>query len=152
MNPEFARVLVLFAATIFVGLTVLGWLREDAGIPRAASRRARALFLAKLDRKQRWSWLLRRRFDVCGSAGRRYTISTYRPFNIATDDAVFCVQVNGRIPVYDKLLAQKLLIEADETLFLAHANMRTHSRTWETLAAAARSRYPTLSAANSAVS
>jgi len=148
MNPEFARVLVLFAATIFVGLTVLGWLRDDAGIPREASRRARGLFLAKLDRKQRWNWLVRRRFDVRGSAGRRYTITAYRPFNISTDDAVFCVQVNGRIPVYDKLLAQKLLIEADETLFLAYANMRTHSRTWEMLAAAARSRYPALTAAN----
>jgi hypothetical protein len=148
MNSELARVLVLFAATLFAGLAVLGWLREDAGLPSEARRRARALFLAKLDRKQRWSWHLRRRFDVRGSAGRRYTIASYRPFNISTSDAVFCVQVNGRIPVYDKLLAQKLLIEADETLFLAHANMRTHSRAWETLAAAARSRYPALTAAN----
>jgi hypothetical protein len=136
MNPDLARVLVLFAATMFAGIVVLGWLHEDAGLPRDARRRARALFLEKLDRKQRWSWLLRRRFSVRGSAGRRYTISTYRPFNIATDDAVFCVQVNGRIPVYDKLLAQKLLIEADEMLFLAHANIRTQSRSWETLAVA----------------
>jgi hypothetical protein len=147
MNPDFTRVLVLFAATIVVGIAVLGWLREDAGLSREARRRARKLFLAKLDRRQRWSWLVRRRFDVRGSAGRRYTIAAYRPFNISTSDAVFCVQVNGRIPVYDKLLAQKLLIEADETLFLAHANMRTHSRAWETLAAAARSRHPALTAA-----
>jgi hypothetical protein len=148
MNPDLTRVLVLFVATMFAGLAVLGWLREDAGLPREACRRARGLFFAKLDRKQRWSWLVRRRFEVRGSAGRRYTIAAYRPFNISTDDAVFCVQVNGRIPVYDKLLAQKLLIEADETLFLAHANMRTQSRIWETRAAAARAHHPALTIAS----
>jgi hypothetical protein len=143
MNPDLSRVCELFAATVVAGIAVLVW-REDAGLPREARRRARGLFLSKLDRKQRWSWLVRRRFEVCGSAGRRYTIGAYRPFNISTADAVFCVQVNGRIPAHDKLLAQKLLIEADETLFLAHANMRTQSRAWEKLAAAARSHYPTL--------
>ena len=141
MTPELARALVLFALSLFAGLLVLGWLREDAGIPLDARRRARRLFLRKLDRRQRVSWFLRHRFDVRGSAGRRYTIAAYRPFNISTADAVFCVQVNGRIPVYDKLLAQKLLLEADESLFLAHANMRTHSRAWETLAATARSQH-----------
>jgi hypothetical protein len=146
MSPELARVFVLFATSLFAALVILAALREDAGVPRAARRRARGLFLAKLDRTQRLSWLVRRRFEVRGSCGRRYTIAAYRPFNISTADAVFCVQVNGRIPVYDKLLAQKLLIEADETLFLAHANMRTHSRSWESLVAAARSRHPTLSA------
>jgi len=148
MNDELARVFVLFAATMLAGIFVLSRLREDAGLSREARRRARWLFFSKLDRKQRWHWLVRRRFEVCGSAGRRYTIGAYRPFNISTPDAVFCVQVNGRIPVYDKLLAQKLLLEADETLFLAHANMRTHSRAWETLAAAARSRYPASTAVN----
>jgi len=141
MTPELARALVLFALSLFAGLLVLGWLREDAGIPLDARRRARRLFLRKLDRRQRVSWFLRHRFDVRGSAGNRYTIAAYRPFNISTADAVFCVQVNGRIPVYDKLLAQKLLLEADESLFLAHANMRTHSRAWETLAATARSQH-----------
>jgi hypothetical protein len=148
MTPELARALVLFALSLFAGLLVLGWLREDAGIPLDARRRARRLFLRKLDRRQRVSWFLRHRFDVRGSAGHRYTIAAYRPFNISTADAVFCVQVNGRIPVYDKLLAQKLLLEADESLFLAHANMRTHSRAWETLAATARSQHLMLGKVN----
>jgi hypothetical protein len=117
---------------------------EDAALSWAAKWRARALLLSKLDAKQRRSWRLRRRFDVVASSGRRYTLAPYRPFNIRTQDALFCVQVHGRIPAYDKLLAQKLLIEADEQLFLARANVRTFSRAWEPRMAAARARYPVL--------
>lgn len=117
-------------------------LSEDAALPHAAKSRARALFLSKLDPPQRRSWFLRRRFDVVAQSGRRYTISRYRPFNVRTRDAVFCVQVHGPIPLYDKLLGQKLLLEADEQLFLARANIRTLSRSWEPLMAAARARYP----------
>ncbi len=47
--------------------------REDAALPAAAKRRARALFWSKLDAKQRLSWLVRRRFDVIAASGRRYT-------------------------------------------------------------------------------
>jgi len=142
VTPELARVLVLLATSVFAGLIVLVVTREDAGIPQPARRRARRLFLAKLDGKQRVSWLLRRRFDVAARSGRRYTISAYRPFNICTGDAVFCVQISGRIPMYDKLLAQKLLIEADESLFFAYANLRTESPAWAPLLSAARLRYP----------
>ena len=113
---------------------------EDATLPWAAKRRARALFWSKLDGKQRRAWFLRRRFDVIAASGRRYTISRYRPFNVSAADAVFCLQVSGGVPVYDKLLAQKLLLEADERHFLAHANVRTFSRTWEPLMAGLRAR------------
>jgi hypothetical protein len=116
-------------------------LSEDAALPPESKRRARDLFLAKLDAKQRRAWHLRRRLDVTAASGRRYTISPYRPFNIRTRDAVFCVAVDGAIPVYDKMLAQKLLIESDEQLFLARANIRTFSRAWDPLVAAARARY-----------
>jgi hypothetical protein len=111
---------------------------EDAGLPWAAKRRARELFLSKLDERQRRSWHLRRRFDVVAGGGRRYTIGSYRSFNVSSGDAVFCVEVEGRIPVYDKLLAQKLLIESDEQLFLARANVRTLSRAWTERMAQAR--------------
>jgi hypothetical protein len=142
VSAELVRVLVLFAASSVVAMIALAFTVEDATLPPASKRRARRLFLEKLDAKQRWNWFLRRRFDAVSAGGRRYTISAYRPFNIHAGDAVFCVQVNGRIPVYDKLLAQKLLIEADEQLFLAQANIRTQAARWEPLIAAARSRYP----------
>jgi hypothetical protein len=89
-----------------------------------ARRRARLLFLSKLDRRQRLSWRLRRSFDVIGRSGCRYTISSYQPFNVRTGHGAFCLQVAGQIPVYDKLLAQKLLIESDEQRFLALSNVR----------------------------
>jgi hypothetical protein len=170
MNPEPAAVLAIIAVSLACALAVValavtggrfgmpwieGWcarhpspfiamlaMSEDAHLPWEAKRRARALFLSRLDDKQRRSWHLRRRFDVIAAGGRRYTISGYRPFNVRTGDAVFCVQVEGRVPVYDKLLAQKLLIEADEQLFLARANVRTFSRSWDARMAAARARYP----------
>jgi hypothetical protein len=97
---------------------------EDAALPNAAKQRARELFLAKLDARQRRSWHVRRRFDVTGASGRRYTLSDYRPFNVRTKGTVLCVAVDGAIPVYDKLLAQKLLIECDDARFLASANVR----------------------------
>lgn len=115
---------------------------EDAALPWEAKQRARRLFLEHLDEGQRRAWLLRRRCPVRASGGRRYTLSPYRPFNIRSGDASFCVQVHGRIPVYDKLLAQKLLLEADEELFLARANVRTLSPAWVPRIAAARARYP----------
>jgi hypothetical protein len=115
---------------------------EDAGLLWDAKRRARALFYAKLDAKQRREWHVRRRFDIVAAGGRRYTISPYGPFNIRSAGARFCVQVDGDVPVYDKLLAQKLLVEADEELFLARANVRTLSPAWEQRMAAARTRFP----------
>ena len=111
---------------------------EDAHLPWEAKQRARKLFLSKLDEGQRRAWHLRRRFAAVAPSGRRYVIGSYRPFNIHTPGAAFCVQVHGNIPVYDKLLAQKLLIETDEQLFFARANVRSFSNTWEPLMAAAR--------------
>lgn len=111
---------------------------EDAGLPRAARRRARALFLSQLTPAQRNSWFWRRRFNAVAPSGRVYTIGAYRPFNICTHGAAFCVQVEGDVPLYDKMLAQKLLVESDEQRFLASANMRTSSRAWHDRVAAAR--------------
>ncbi len=115
---------------------------EDASLPADARQRARELFLANLTLKQRRSWHLRRRFDAIAASGRRYTISGYRPFNVSARDALFCIQIVDRVPVYDKLLAQKLLIESDEQRFLARANVRTFASRWGPLMAAARERYP----------
>ena len=112
-----------------------------AVFPREAEARARSLLLSKLTPGQRRSWLVRRRFDVRAKSGTVYTIWSYRPYNIKTHDAIFCLQVHGATPKYDKVLAQKLLLECDETLFLARANVRTQSRARREAIEAARARY-----------
>ncbi len=108
---------------------------------REAEARARSLLLSKLTPAQRRSWHLRRRFDVRAQSGTVYTISSYRPYNIKTHDAIFCLQVHGATPALDKLLAQKLLVECDERLFLARANVRTQSRARRETIEAARAHY-----------
>ena len=116
--------------------------RGEDGVPsEAAENRARELLYSKLDPQQRRSWTLRRSFVVRAASGRKYVVSTYRPFNIRTSDAVFCLAVSGPAPGCDKVLAQKLLIEANETLFLATANVRTFSARWERTIAAARAQH-----------
>lgn len=104
---------------------------RDNAFERAADERARTLFLSKLCAAQRRSWLARRRVTVRARSGTRYTIAPYDPYNIRSNDALFCLQVGGNTPDYDKLLAQKLLIECDEQLFLAKANVRSYSRVWD---------------------
>jgi hypothetical protein len=105
-----------------------------------AEARARELFLSKLTARQRRTWLARRRFTVEGASGVRYTIVPYDSYNIRAPDALFCLEVHGATPVYDKLLAQKLLIECDEPLFLATANVRSYSNEWAPRREAARRR------------
>ncbi len=109
----------IFAALLFVVIS-----GEDFGLPAEAKERARRLFFSKLDAAQRRSWTFRRRFDVVASSGRRYTIKPYGTFNIRSGPELFCVRVDGHMPSYDKLLAQRLLLEADEHLFLSIANRR----------------------------
>jgi hypothetical protein len=106
---------VLFFAVIF---------GDDFSLPSQAKKRARRLFVSKLDSTQRRSWTFRRRVEVVASSGRRYTMKPYGTFNIWTDTELFCVHVDGNVPNYDKLLAQRLLLEADEQLFIAVANRR----------------------------
>ncbi len=126
---------MMYAAWLMVHV-VLPWIGrraagQDSAFDRAADARARALFLSKLCAAQRRSWLARRRVTVTAPSGSRYTIAPYDPYNIRASDALFCLQVGGNIPDYDKLLAQKLLIECDEQLFLAKANVRSYSRQWD---------------------
>ena len=77
-----------------------------------------------LDEHQRRTWESDRSFNVIAASGRCYTISSYGPFNTRSCNDEFCILVETNIPVYDKLLAQRLLIDADEKLFLALANRR----------------------------
>jgi len=116
--------LALCAVSIFAALFFIVISGEDFGLPAEAKERARKLFFSRLDASQRRSWLFRRRFEVTGSTGRRYTIKPYGTFNIRSGVELFCLRVEGHMPSYDKLLAQRLLLEADEHLFLAIANRR----------------------------
>ena len=117
-----AITLAFFALSVLAALVFVVMSSDDFGLPRAAKQRARELFFSKLTSSQRRSWLLRRRFEVVASSGRRYSIRPYGAFNVRCGDDAFCVRVEGRIPTYDKLLAQRLLLEADEPLFLSIAN------------------------------
>lgn len=111
--------IALCGAMLIVALSI-----EDLTLPWPARRRARELFLSRLDDRQRRSWTRYRYFEVRAQSGRRYTVFSYGPFNIRRHGTMFCVRVDGRVPVYDKLLAQQLLIESDERLFLQLANTR----------------------------
>jgi hypothetical protein len=124
-----ALTLVLFALTLCVAALAIVLSTDDILLSRKAKRSAQELFLGTLDDKQRESWRRNRRFDVIGASGQSYTISPYQAFNIACCGELFCVRVDGEIPVFDKLLAQRLLIEADERLFLMLANTRSHRPT-----------------------
>lgn len=119
--------LALLAAAIIIGL-VLAFPIEEGSPLVAARRRARELFLSKLNDAQRRSWAFERRFDLIAPSGRRYTIAPYASFNIYTSETSYCLRVEGRIPAYDKLLAQRLLVEADEEMFLSLANKRERPR------------------------
>jgi hypothetical protein len=119
-----AASLALLAFSLVVAIFVLAFSAEDGMLPRGAKRRAKRLFLSKLSTKQRISWLRHRRFEVTAVSGRRYTLLPYDTFNIRSGGDAFCIKVEGRIPIYDKLLAQRLLIESDERLFLTLANTR----------------------------
>ncbi len=145
--------LVALAGCLVASVALLGgaWYVVNVALPRLEHRligrnafgsqaeaRARELFFSKLTPRQRRSWRLRRRFSVEAASGTRYTVVPYDSYNIRTSDALFCLQVSGATPVYDKLLAQKLLIECDETLFLATANIRTYSEDWQPRREAAR--------------
>lgn len=64
-------------------------------------------------------------FKVVGNkTGRTYTIFPYAVYNILRDDNVnYCIASKDHdIPLYDTMLAQKMLIECDEEYFLRKAN------------------------------
>jgi hypothetical protein len=118
--------IVLAALDVVLLCAFLAFVASGEGfwLPLRAKRRAHRLFLSKLSERQRRSWESNGDFEVTGTSGGAYTISSYGTFNIRNCGDEFCVLVEANIPVYDKLLAQRLLIEADENLFLEIANRR----------------------------
>lgn len=94
-------------------------------------KRARKLLERRLDSEQRKQLRRKGHFDVCGSRGNIYRISSTFPFNVRlAGDArksrvFFCTEADDpMIPRWDVMLGQKLMIEADEGEFLKIANLQ----------------------------
>ena len=92
----------------------------------AAEAKARVLLDRALTREQRRDLLAKRCFYV---KGKRFTYRI-REGHSGNVDALdtrgcvvsrFCAHPLGRVPVYDVMLAQKLWIETDESMFLKRA-------------------------------
>ena len=82
------------------------------------SERARALLDTRLSRRQRESLGTTGSFVVRGSAGGRYRIARERQINVTeVKSGVRWCYVTPEVPLEDQLLAQALLIRADEPYF-----------------------------------
>ena len=96
--------------------------------PNSAYQRSRKLFLDSLTKEQEVSFQSEKRIGVTGSNGGRYIIDCSKGSymqNISEyedPDTVYCITLSSDIPLYDHYLAQKLLIENDESRFLRMAN------------------------------
>lgn len=97
---------------------------------KAARKRARALLEGNLTSRQHKQFRKKGHFDVWGSKGNCYRIASEFPYNVRlAGDAkrskiYFCLEAEDpELPEEDVLLAQKLLLEADEGEFLRVANM-----------------------------
>lgn len=100
---------------------------NDYHLPdQAAHARARVLLESALTPRQRRDLFAERCFYV---RGRRFTyrIREGHSGNVDQLDSAglvisrFCARPVGRLPVYDVMLAQKLWIETDESMFLKQA-------------------------------
>ena len=104
--------------------------RQEQLIEQAVERRAKELLESCLSFQQLSDFLIHRRFDVKGSLG----VHTYRIDNVGNvrrlniegrSDISYCIhpdRYRHPVPTYDLILAKKLMIETDETLFLDTAN------------------------------
>jgi hypothetical protein len=100
-------------------------LRDDADV-RGRRLLEQWLSPAQLEQYRRYHY-----FEVIGChSGRRYRIRQGRQMNIDELDgrnkstAVWCFLPQGRLPISDVMLAQKIALESDErnTLTIAHKN------------------------------
>lgn len=90
----------------------------------AANEKAKTLLLAMLTDKQKHDFHRHNRFTVRGSKGGEYEIQTGYAGNVRSGRRRYCGHLpDARIPQFDHMLAQKLMIETDEEAFLAVANM-----------------------------
>lgn len=110
----------------------MGERREAHRRQREVQDRAKKLLESHLDDDQLAEFKKRHRFRVTDENGLRYMVmygSHGNVFRIAEDgDKLLClvnychVPLDEELPIYDQMLAQKLLIECDLTSFLSVAN------------------------------
>lgn len=97
---------------------------------KRSAKRAKKLLLHHLDPGQRKQLRRKGHFDVIGSRGTVFRVSSSFPFNVRLagfakrSRVFFCTEAEDPdVPRWDVVLGQKLLIEADEGEFLKVANL-----------------------------
>jgi hypothetical protein len=106
---------------------------EDRRNRTEAAEKAEKLLMTCLTAEQQMQWRTRKCFYVTTRSGRRYRFdsNTYQgnvklvEQRMGGDDLVlssFCIHLPHHIPLCDHLLAQKLMLEADEPTFMRIAN------------------------------
>lgn len=93
---------------------------------KQAFMRSRALLHQLLTREQRWSLRASGSFIVRGQDGREYEVRKDGVLLIVEGKPTvsYCIHPKERLPIYDVMLAQKLLLESNVEHFLATANAR----------------------------
>ena len=106
-------------------------LREQEHVQ--ANERAVELLESNLSEEQSREMSKTGKFTVTASSGQRYLIDAKGgDYNVTSIDGAgvklidCCLDVGGDVPVADKVLVQKLLLEADEGRFLNIANTKCH--------------------------
>jgi hypothetical protein len=107
------------------------WVRDHQAQRAAADEKARKLLARLLSQEQRARYETQREFEIltCRNGEvRRYLIKEGHAGNIVRLDANgtaierYCIHTDESIPAPDNMVAQKLLLEADEETFLKIAN------------------------------
>lgn len=88
-----------------------------------ADEKARCLLMRHLTRPQKWTMRATRQFDVVGQDGRTYEVSLGYGSNVevvaeGVRYKLCVVPMRQGLPIYDLLLAQKVLLETDTAKFL----------------------------------
>ena len=85
--------------------------------------RSRALLLRMLTPAQRVQFERENRFTVRVKGRGRFIVTSGAIFNVAgPDSTTYCTRAEPPVPIYDLMLAQKILLEADPSQFFKVAN------------------------------
>lgn len=127
----------MFTSTMLNGLSDLSPAQhqqhqEKVALQRQADEKAEKLLVGALSAAQKTDWAKYKTFMATGgTTGVNYKLTTNRTYGIETYlygrkiGRLCVVAKDSAVPIYDQLLAQKLLIETDEEAFLKLANCIT---------------------------
>lgn len=90
------------------------------------SSRSYKLLMSHLTIQQRYELRFYGTFGVVGSDGSRYRIGSQKSFGVHSEGRTYCAYPRG-VPLYDVMLAQKLLLETNATGFKNVAYWRKSS-------------------------